>query len=239
MYRDSVVKSLVKWCIVMGSGNLVNEKPTTIPALIALLQDRDYQTVSSGRPLLYLLPDDTPPPTLHQKVNTLRAAAMSASLGEPYVVLLTGAVKGAAALNGADAIGIYSKPNVAPKAAPYSDLAASTEAYWKTIAATGQSVVPTALTGADRRPRIERPVPWEAPYQNPYVGIENYYQAGTPAAIAAHVRDMVQWIAANKATCPAQTGLVYSWDEHDEGGSTLSPSVGDGDTILKALRKVL
>ena len=50
---------------------------------------------------------------------------------------------------------------------------------------------------------------------------------------------MVNWIAANRTACPAQTGLIYSWDEHDEGGSTLNPSLGGGAAILEQLGRLL
>ena len=239
LYHKSRLNTLIKWCIIMGAENLNKETPTDIPGLVKLLQDTTYQTVASGRPLLYIIHDDTSGFALRPKIDALRAACKSAGIASPYIVLLFGASKGAIAVTGADAVGIYSKPNAAPRAAPYASLVASTEAYWRTIAETGQSMIPTALTGADRRPRIERPVPWEAERQKPFDGDENYYKAGSPVTIAAHVRDMVQWIASNKAACPAQTGLIYSWNEHDEGGSTLNPSLGDGDAILKALKDTL
>jgi hypothetical protein len=238
-YQKSAANTLVNWCIIIGSTNLANERPTDIPGLVALLQGRTYHTVESQRPLLYLLHDQTPVDALLAKIESLRAACVAAGVGNPYIVLMIGASIGAVSLNGVDAIGIYSKPSAAPHAAAYADLVASTEAYWRTMANTGQSMVPTALTGADRRPRVERPVPWEAAWQKPFVGDDLYYEAGTPALIAAHVHDMVLWIVANRTACPAQTGLIYSWDEHDEGGSTLNPSLDRGAAILEELRKIL
>ena len=66
---------------------------------------------------------------------------------------MSGAAPAVTNLHGVDAIGIYSKASAAPQAAPYADLVAATEAYWRTMAATLQPMVPTALTGADRRPQ--------------------------------------------------------------------------------------
>lgn len=175
---------------------------------------------------------------LEAKIKSFRAFCNTIGVDTPYVVLMSGAANNMVSPNGVNAIGIYSKATTAPQAASYADLVATTEAYWRTMAATLQPMVPTALTGADRRPRIERPVPWE-PAQKPFEGDDLYYGSGTPTAIATHVLDMVNWIAANETACPAQTGLIYSWDEHDEGGSTLNPTIGEGDAVLVQLGKLL
>jgi hypothetical protein len=50
---------------------------------------------------------------------------------------------------------------------------------------------------------------------------------------------MITWIRNNPQSCPAQTGIIYSWDEHDEGGSALNPTLGGGDRILKAVGQSL
>ncbi|MCK1368308.1 hypothetical protein [Bradyrhizobium sp. 62] len=240
LYRATQIQKNIKWCMIFANCSLfVKELSNSPDEYLDYFRDRDYQKVLGGRPLIYLLPDPAPLSTLSSAIGAMRSSCRSARLSDPYVVFLTGAIRYAAELVGADAVGIYSKATKAPVAGPYAELAEADKVYWSQLASTGQSVVPTVLTGADRRPRVERPVPWEASRQKPYVGDDLYYVAGTPEEIAAHVRELITWVDENPATCPARTGLIYSWDEHDEGGSTLNPTLGDGSAILDAVTRVL
>jgi hypothetical protein len=97
------------------------------------------------------------------------------------------------------------------------------------------------MTGWDRRPRIEHPVPWEAS-QKPGVGIDSYYQTATPPQIAAHVVDCLRWLSAHPASAPTETAVIYAWDEDDEGGwliPTYDGTAGGDTSRLDALRSVL
>jgi len=240
LHQSSSIKSEMNWCMIFSGYSLfVREVANSADQYISYFRQNNYHKVVTNRPLIFLLHDTTSPASLRSGIEAMRAACTIAGIDSPYVVLLVGAVPGAGSAAGADAIGIYSKANSAPEAGYYSDLVNVVEAYWMTLAATGQSVIPTAVTGADRRPRVERPVPWEAATQKPYVGDDLYYAAGTPAQIAAHVSDMVAWIKANPGACTAQTGLIYSWDEHDEGGSTLNPTLSTGSAVLTAVGEML
>jgi len=99
-------------------------------------------------------------------------------------------------------------------------------------------MVPTAMTGWDRRPRVEHPVPWERNHIAAIDEGDRYFRQGSVRQIARHVADMVRWISTHREA-QAQTGLIYSWDEHDEGGSTLNPSVHDGDHIIRGVGGLL
>jgi hypothetical protein len=232
-----VERNGIDWCMLFnGYAFFTREMAAQPNRYVTSFRDPRYHKISGGRPLVYLLPDNTTYAALQASIRTLRAACQMSNMN-PYIVLLVGAHPGAVAAAGADAIGIYSKAWAAPSNGVYPQLTQAVEAYWQTQAATGQEVVPTAMTGGDKRPRIQRPVPWE-PWQKPGVGIDLYYAAGTPAQIATHVGNMVSWIKTSPA-CVAKTGLIYSWDEHDEGGSTLSPSIGTGSQILTAVGDVL
>lgn len=236
LHQSSTIASNMNWCLMFSSYSLFISEVGSMPStLTGYFKQSNYQTVLSGRPLVYLLADGTSLSTLATSIATLRTAAASAGAGNPYVVLMVGATSGAVSTAGADAISIYSTATSAPVAGTYASLVSTVEAYWATMAGTGQSVVPTAVTGLDRRPRVERPVSWEVPGQLPYMGDNLYYAAGTTAAIASHIGDMLTWIGNNSGSAPAQTGLIYSWDEHDEGGSTLNPSLGGGSAILNAV----
>ena len=98
------------------------------------------------------------------------------------------------------------------------------------------------MTGWDRRPRIERPVPWETGWQKPYEGMEKYFALPTPEELAAHLKEAILWTKERKQTCPAKAVIIYAWNEHDEGG-WLCPTLYENNKAdvsrLKALKKVL
>ena len=122
----------------------------------------------------------------HRWVADVRARARHSGLAEPYIVIMgfePVASKRMADLLGGDAISSYSTSNHA-RGLPYRDLAQHAERFWDRCGQTGAKVVPIVQTGDDRRPRIERPVPWER-YQKPGVGLDHYHQQATPAELAA------------------------------------------------------
>ena len=141
----------------------------------------------------------------------------------------------------ADALGLDALSAYATQAAgngtPYAALAKHAERFWDQCKATGKQVVPIAMSGWDRRPRVEHPVPWEK-YQQPGVGIEKYYETPTPAELAGHVARAVTWAKENPLACPAQAVIIYAWNEHDEGG-WLCPTLSEGTARIEALGKVL
>jgi hypothetical protein len=247
LHQSSRFKSKVKWCLLYSSCQLFQAEVKSAQdsvALLSYLTQNNYQHVHvSGvrRPLLYILFEASDTTNASEAITALRLACAAARIATPYVVILgsgPSTTPGAAVEAGADAVGVYAF-STAVDAGLYQALASTVEANWKAIAKTDQDMIPTAMTGWDRRPRVERPVPWEASSSAVDARINDYYVHGSPAEIALHVAAMITWIGANESACPAQTGLIYSWNEHDEGGSTLNPSLGTGDAILDAVGRVL
>ena len=96
------------------------------------------------------------------------------------------------------------------------------------------------MAGWDRRPRVEHPVPWET-WQKPGQGLDRFYHAPTPAELATHVQDALDWLRDNPAA-PARCALIYAWNENDEGGWLVPTLAADGtpDTRrIEALGHVL
>ncbi len=60
----------------------------------------------------------------------------------------------------------------------------------------------------------------------------------TPAQLAQHLREALEWTRQNRDLNPANAILVYAWNENDEGG-WLIPTLAEGTTRLDALAKVL
>ena len=114
---------------------------------------------------------------------------------------------------------------------PYTALAGLAERGWAQQAALGIPIIPTAMAGWDRRPRVQNPVPWEG-WQRPGDGIENFYDAPTPAELTRHIGRAIEVAAAQ----PARAALVYAWNENDEGG-WMEPTHPFEDGRLRALRQ--
>lgn len=204
------------------------------------MREDTYQKVMGNRPLFYLGFITDSRAEFRKALDEFRKAAQDAGLATPYIAIMDfSPVRGKQLADslGADAITCYA-PHANLPGAPYASLAASTERFWDACAGTGAPVIPTVMSGWDRRPRVEHPVPWESSYQKPGVGIENYYEPPRPEELSGHLKRALEWVAEHPKAAPAKAVLIYAWNENDEGG-WLVPTLAEGDARLTALRKVL
>ncbi len=241
LYRASALRSRVKFALVCeavrwGSRDAPGEALSTHPALLA---DPDCQRVG-GRPLYFLgfLSDDLITQAwggiegLRAAMDGFRRRARDAGAADPFIVLMTPVPDQArrwVPLLGLDGVSAYAW-QAGSRAAPYAALAQGAERGWAAQAALGIPVVPTAMTGWDRRPRVQNPVPWEG-WQRPGEGMDRHYAAPTPAELTAHLRRAIAFAG----TQPPRTALIYAWNENDEGG-WLEPTFPLDDARLRALR---
>jgi hypothetical protein len=213
---------------------------------IELFAHPDYQRVAGGRPLYFLgfLSDGLIAERwggiggLRQAVDRFRAAARASGAGDPFLVLMArpdDAARWLPAL-GADAVSAYAIAGSEP-AAPFAALAALVERRWEEYAAVALPLLPLVMSGWDRRPRIENPVPWER-WQRRGAGMDRFYEPPTPAELAAHLRRALDWIEARPTLSPARAALIYAWNENDEGG-WLVPTLPFDDSRIEALRGVI
>jgi hypothetical protein len=220
--------------------------------LLELMAEPSYQKVAGDRPLLYIfrpkeewIAELGGPDKARQLMNEFRAAAIKAGCGNPYLVMMNNQLSVAKKMLdvfGAEALTCYAiTGNGGMKGTPYKRLNDVARNFWERCANTGAEVVPLAMAGWDRRPRVEHPVPWEK-YQKPNVGLEKYYATATPEELAGHIKQGMRWVIDNKETCPAQAVLIYAWNEHDEGGwlcPTLNPDGSANTKRLDAIAKML
>jgi len=229
LYLNSSRKSDIRFCLDLATFpefrlddavNLITTQPT-------------YQKVAGGRPLVHFMAwYDL---ATRADVDNFRARVIQAGGLNPYIVCQHfNAATAAAYANqlGLDAIGAYAQGMGGPSFVeqPFSTLAANARAQWDQYRNTGKKVVPTVMTGWDARPDPSR------------VG-DPYFAYATPQQIASHLRDAINWAAANPgAAAEANTILIYAWTEITEGG-WLVPSnpafnpVGNGR--LDAIAEVL
>jgi len=248
LYLASSRKRDLRFCLLTecGTWGTPDTHRPKVERFLKLMSEPSYQRVLGNRPLLYVgfvrdewLTAWGGATNARRLFDEFRAAAQKAGLADPYIVLMdfspTRGQKLADDL-ALDAISAYAT-QAAGNGTHYADLARHAERFWEQCKATGMAVVPIAMSGWDRRPRVEHPVPWET-YQQPGVGIEKYYETATPAELANHVDRAVRWTQANAAACPARAVIIYAWNEHDEGG-WLCPTLSEGTTRIEALGRIL
>jgi len=213
---------------------------------IALMKHEAYVRVADGRPL-YFLGFITAARAndrwhdlagLRVEIAHFRSRSLAANAGNPYIVL-GGAPKEIVALApmlDGDAVGAYAISD-GRGIGDYAALVRIAQAGWQTLAGANLPVVPTVMTGWDRRPRVEHPVPWEH-QQRPGAGLEYHFGAPRPEEIAAHLRRAIAWMQGQPADRRAPAVLIYAWNENDEGG-WLVPTLPCDTRRLEALHGAL
>ena len=249
LYLSSKRKKDVRFCAIASPNVFRNAEqfPKKMQRVVDLMAEPTYQKVAGDRPLLYLFGVSDEwlqawggEANAKRLFDGLRAAVKARGLKEPYIVVMDfhpAHGKNAADAIGAEAISTYATAGGAKGRTPYATLTSNAKHFWDSCASTGAQVVPTAMAGWDRRPRVEHPVPWQK-NQKPGEGIEKYFQMPTPKELAAHIEDAMRWVIAKPDRCPAQTIIIYAWNEHDEGG-WLCPTLSEGPARLDAISKLL
>lgn len=224
-FRASGARAGMGFCMIetMQSLYYLGTFLPNVARTVALMADPGHVRVMDGRPLLFVLSMSTAlmverfgsVGTLQLVLDGIRERAIAAGVGNPYIVVMDGWAPRAVRLAalGADAAGAYVAPGEFVGARPYGQLTASVRA-WREEAARGARIVPPMMAGWDFRPRITTP----SPFWSSAGSLADYYQMPTAPELTVHAAEVRDWIAANPNACPAQTGLLYAWNEFTEGG---------------------
>lgn len=217
-----------KFALVQSLADIWNNNAPLpeMDTLVGRVSNANNVKVHGRRPLIYLLDDGADDFAsrygstfaLAAAVNALRTGVQTLIGLNPYIVLLAAWPERGATLMeaGFDGLGMYIAPVPATAPTDFSALADSAEAWWAEGKGLGFDFVPTAMTGWDPRPRILTPNALFG--DDTSLPAEAYYLPGTASEIAAHVAACRNFTAANRVACPANTFLVYAWNEFDEGG---------------------
>lgn len=240
-YQASANIGLVKWCVLISYNSLTQLFPP-LSDLVSYMGQTTYESFG-GRPLLVLMKDSSSVASCAAAIVNLRAACVTAGIGDPYIIIQSSTVSSLTAdivtLN-ADAISCYALNITGNGPIPFTSLDTQVQAFNASLIATTKPVVPLAMTGWDRRTRIERPPSFDLEWK-PFGAMTNYVTPGTPAQQATHFAAVIAQVTANAAACPANRVLAYAWDEHDEGGGMLMPtwtSSGPNHATLDAISGV-
>ncbi|WP_427884742.1 hypothetical protein ACQHIV_21370 [Kribbella sp. GL6] len=217
LYLSSTYKSLVNWCAILdGNFGYGADFDANLTVLVARMAESNYQKVLGTRPLVYIIAGATA-----DRVTAIRTKAAQAGLGDPYVVVTGWTAQTATDLMtsvGADAVSRYAAVP-SSTAVPYSTLTAGESALWPAYATAAGQVVPTVTTGWDPRDRHDYPAPWGPQPDTTYLQDDDYWaQQATPTQIATHLADAITWTKTNLPNAPANTVLIYAWNENLEGG---------------------
>jgi hypothetical protein len=253
LYQSSPNRRLVDWCAIVGPGFLGNDPFARTDlwhardeTLLSWFGQPSYQTLA-GRPLIYVLWSEGEIATCFAgqrrnfaaSLSYLRARCRALRIGNPYVVIMAGTAANSALISravGADAISSYI-PDIGPAprgAVPWAVLDQRTRLFWASLAGQGVDCIPIATTGWDTRARRAHPESWDHETDtNP----RDYFVLPTPAQLRAHLRAAGAFIAAHPAACPSRALLIYSWDECDEGGNPLIPTLAHppGQSLLDSI----
>jgi hypothetical protein len=171
---------------------------------------------------------------LKDAIGQFRAAAIAYGLANPYLVM-AGSPSDAELWTslGADAASAYAISDTR-HFGTYRELTHVAEDGWRKMALAHLPVIPTVMAGWDRRPRIERPVPWES-WQKPNVGMEAWFAAPSRSELAQHLGRAIDF-ANSQTPRRAPAVIIYAWNENDEGG-WLIPTLPCNTDHLYAVRE--
>jgi hypothetical protein len=237
--RFCLFTALEYWGIAGAPSPLIGEH-------VALMRHENYVRSPDGRPIYFLGFVTAAKATdrwhglsgLRASIDAFRSRAIATGVGNPYVVLCGTPrdVVGWVDVLGPDAVGAYAISD-GRGLGDYAALTRIVEAGWQTLAGAGVPVVPTVMSGWDRRPRIEHPVPWEHG-QRPGAGLEYHFDSPRPEELTAHLRRAIAWVGGQPPERKAPVALIYAWNENDEGG-WLVPTIPCNTERLEALHAAL
>jgi hypothetical protein len=251
-YQQSTLNAQINWCWIALADSLFGSTgnySAQVAQYVSWFQQSNYQKVLVGRPLLFLFFTTFPSfgndaTNFAAAISALRGACTSAGLASPYIVVMGPPASASTAMQaiGADAISHYlGGIPLGVAGATYASLINTSVTYWGQYLATGNQVIPTVQMGWDKRPRIQNPVPWDPSPSSDYV------MPGTIAERVSLLQSAVNFVNANPAACASKAVIIYAWDECDEGGGALIPTIGDPPTgappalngMLSAIKPVI
>lgn len=172
LYLASPHRADVHFCMISETARWHRGNVQALAERFAkLMAEPGYQRVTGERPLFYFLHHATEgleknwggPAGFRAAIEALKTATAARGLPTPYTAVMTYDVNGAHTLRetaGLDAISAYAFQRGDDRAR-YAKLTGDLERFWEIQRSTGSPVIPLAMAGWDRRPRVQHPVPWE------------------------------------------------------------------------------
>ena len=252
-YVNSDKKDKISFCAMVNPARSFLTDVQESERLIRYINEPTYLKVNGNRPLIYFFRPTNEfinsiggENVLKEKLRMFCEKIKEAGFAEPFKVIMHYDQNiGLEMYNtfGADALSTYAIwGDNGEKGNNYQRLMEQCEQFWDSYNESGHKVIPTLMAGWDRRPRIERPVSWEAHEQKPGVGMDKYFELPTNDQLVQHFVQGIEWVMKNDYEDQARIILIYAWNEHDEGG-WLCPTLNENGTInterLETIKKIL
>lgn len=233
LMKSSKFRLQVPITAMIGSDNLgsTSDFEAAIEMVLEIMKEPNYLKIR-GRPILWI-PIDTRDIRSYwsgdisifgHALAYLRNRAQEIGLGLPYIVLLAATQQIATSVK-ADAISRYAIVLPYKNRESYKDFRRSVERFWdQQLDAVKVDYVPTVMIGWDPRPRHVTPTPWLPPDNK---DSEHYVVPPTNDEIFVACKSAAQWNQRNADRNPNNLLLIYSWNENDEAGTVLGPTLGD------------
>ncbi len=249
LFQANPNKSSINWAMIRQfndwgtTGNYSRQVGDAVQQVV----QSNYQRVLTNRPLVYIYGSTSDVTSYFGSnanfkvaLDAFRAQAQTAGTGNPYIVVLAGAAATSSTLCtelGCDAISNYIS-NLPSLPSSYSSMTTTVTTFWDSLRTSGPKMVPIAMAGWHKSPRIDKPVKWQLTSQRPYFGASRLVTEGTASEVANHIKAAADYTVTYSSDCDSGAVLVYAWNEFDEGG-WLCPTLGDPDgsrcTALGAL----
>ncbi len=241
-YLKSAIRGKVNFCVILHSSFGVSDEqwPRERDRAVSLLKEPGYQKVLGGRPLVYAFDVRLQNEFPAQRFADFQHAAQDAGIN-PYCVYMgwdpASDFRNEAA-KGFDAVSAYAYGSDDDSFAKLCR--AVEEQYWKKAATARVPYIPLVTTGWDKQPRKDNPVTWEKDHGYHHQAV--FPTTATPQEIASHLERSLTFVRTNRDVCVANAIIVYSWNEHDEGGwlvPTWKPSGEANTDRLDAIAPIL
>ncbi len=241
-YLASRHRRRINFCLIIHNAFGVSEDqwPGERDRAVALLKEPGYQTVLDGRPLVYTFEVRYKGRFPSDRFAEFRQAAMDAGIN-PYYVFMGWNPRDDYAReksHGFDAVSAYAYGSADTT---FDALVRAVESmYWKNAAESRVPYIPLVTTGWDKQPRKDNPVSWETGHS--YHTQTVFPSTAEPHEIASHLERALTFVRGNRSVCEANAVIIYSWNEHDEGGWLVPTWVRDdapNTARLDAIRGIL
>jgi len=243
-YKNSQYKGRLKFADLvqthwLGGPVKSQYESTWVPALVGDFEDSQYVKIGN-RPVLYwFATDELADPTkgwgsvaaAQAEIQYLRDQTTAVGLGAPFIIQVSGNPSDISTY-GLDGQGEYRGPFTASHqcwSAQYKADFGNVNAQ----ASNSQPVAPTLNPLNDARPRGDDPSYVLGPPPDGYADQPTFGQW------LNELHDMYHWTQANSGhvTDPPLI-LTYAWNELDEGGPGIAPTVQEGTKYLDAINDV-
>lgn len=229
LYNSSSNKSLMNWCWISDLSNLgsFSSYATQVAGYVTNFSDPQYQVVLTNRPIWFIIWDQSKfvnswgssYANVATAITALRAACSSASIGDPYIVLMDLPSLTHPMINitnemsevGFDALSFYSVGGYGS----YTSMVGNVEGVWNSYLQTDLNFIPTACVGWSPIPFIITPESW---YGTGSETVNQYTAEATIPQLMSHFQDGLNILTNNPVQCNSEVLLIYAWNECAEGG---------------------